>query len=368
MPQSEHHYRSLEFYDRGLRELAGLELTSQPASIHYVLATSLVFHYFEVDSGSVVGAGGHMESIDNIVLSAYEQLKSDQIGQKLLCTWMVLRSLVVSRRLSIGMGMPELPSFVSSNDLDYIMFKAATPYDSIMRLLCASISLVRIMILDWCVCRGKSFLAPEKKQRVFHGVLSQVFLPGSRDCSTSELVAIDGGYWKSLEEQRAKLNEWHSKLPLSELPIDSFTSQTFGVTSEETISDAQVRPLRFQTYEAAMNYSYYALAQMLSSRRVLEQVARTDAPPATFTSRDYPWEHLILRIARGLDLQDCVSRRMFKFGIMSILSMCAAICPHLEVAKATEQWVSQLEACGLAVEDGSPLTMIKREISFILEK
>jgi hypothetical protein len=262
VPQSEHRYRSLEFYDRGVRELAELVLTSQPAKINYVLATSLLFHYFEIDSGSVVGAGGHMESIDNIVLSAYEELNSNLTGQKLLCTWMVLRSLVVSRRLSIGIGLAKLPSFVSSNDLDYIMSKAGTPYDSIMRLLCTSLSLIRILLLDWCVCRGKSFLTPEKKHEAFSGVLGQVSLPESRDCSISELATIDEAYWKSLEEQREKLDKWHSRLDISDLPIDSFTSRTADIIPEDTTSSPQVPSLRFQTHEAAMNYIYYALAQV----------------------------------------------------------------------------------------------------------
>jgi hypothetical protein len=262
VPQSEHRYRSLEFYDRGVRELAELVLTSQPAKINYVLATSLLFHYFEIDSGSVVGAGGHMESIDNIVLSAYEELNTNLTGQKLLCTWIVLRSLVVSRRLSIGMNLAKLPSSVSSNDLDYIMSKAGTPYDSIMRLLCTSLSLIRIILLDWCVCRGKSFLTPEMKYKAFSAVLSQVSLPESRDCSISELVVIDEAYWKSFEEQRKKLDEWHSRLDISDLPMDSFTSQTVDIIPEDTTSSPQVPPLRFRTHEAAMNYIYYALAQV----------------------------------------------------------------------------------------------------------
>lgn len=368
VPQSKHRYRSLEFYDRGVRELTQLVSTSKLVDIHYVLATSLVFHYFEIDSGSVVGAGGHMESIDNIVMSAYDVLNANLTGQRLLCTWMVLRGVVVSRRLSIGLGLTKLPPFISSNDLDYVMSKAATPYDSIMRLLYTSLSLARIIILDWCVCRGTSFVTPEKKQAAFAGVLDQVFLPESRDCSSSELAAIDEDYWKSLEQQRGKLDEWHSRLHISELPIDSFTSQTADTTAANTISDPQMVPLRFQTHEAAMNYIYYGLAQMLSSRRVLEQIASKDAPSTDFTSLNYPWEHLILRIAAGLDLADCVTKHTFRFGIMAILSTCASWCPHISATKAAERWASQLEVCGLAVEDGIPVAIIKRELSFVSEK
>lgn len=101
---------------------------------------------------------------------------------------------------------------------------------------------------------------------------------------------------------------------------------------------------------------------------MLERVASVDAPPATFTSHNYPWEHLILRIAAGVDPTDCVAKHVFKFGIMSILSMCAGICPHQIVTKTAEHWASQLEVCGLAVGDGLPLAIIKRELSFVVER
>lgn len=372
VPQSEHQYRSLEFYDRGVSELKRRVSSSGPADIAYVLATSLILHYFEIDSGSVVGAGGHMESIDNIVTSSYDVLNADLTGQRLLCTWMVLRGDVVSRRLSVGLGLTGLPASISADELDDIMSKAATPYDLIMRLLLRSLSLVRVIILDWCVCRGTSLVTQEEKDAAFASVLAQVLLESRRDCSSSEssaAAAIDHGYWESLEKQRAKLDEWHSRLHVSELPIDdSFTSQTTydSPATDTTTSDAaHVEPLRFQTHEAAMNYMYYGLAQMLSSRRVLEQIASVEAPPAELTSRNYPWEHLILRIAKGLNLADCVAKHTFRPGVMSVLSTCAAYCPHMGVTKMAEQCLSQLEARGLAVEDGIPLTLIKRELNFI---
>ena len=116
-----------------------------------------------------------------------------------------------------------------------------------MRLLCTSISLVRVIILDWCVCRGTSLMTHEKKHAAFAGVLGQVSLPESLDCLSSELAVIDEGYWESLEQQRAKLDEWNSRLHVSELPIDSFTSQTTNTTAADATLDPQVAPFRFQT-------------------------------------------------------------------------------------------------------------------------
>jgi hypothetical protein len=101
---------------------------------------------------------------------------------------------------------------------------------------------------------------------------------------------------------------------------------------------------------------------------VVERLVTAEAPPTAFTSLDYPWETLILRIAAGLDFADCVSKHIFRFGIVWILSMCAAWCPHISVAKAAEQWVHRLEMYGLVAEDGVPLTIIKRELSFIMEQ
>ncbi|KAH8800308.1 hypothetical protein F5884DRAFT_649369, partial [Xylogone sp. PMI_703] len=370
IPQYGHKYRSLEYYGRGVRELMKDVSISDQRDLHHVLATSLLFHYFEMDSGSLIGVVKHMEFIDRMVSTFHKELNSTQTGQKLLSTWMSLRSLVVNRRLSSGVGSKKaLNNADENNRLDCLVFHAVTPYDTVLKVLCDSLLTARTIILDWCVCRGSNLTTEEKRNSAFQGLLEQNSLPKIRPSSTSKLISIDEVYWNFLKQQRTRLDEWHSKLDISELPIDSFTDDDSSFnTSEELRLGMKIYPLKFYTHETAMNYAYYATAQILSSQRIFERIASTNRLNPLFTWRDYPWEKLLLRITAGLDLADCIYKNTFNIGILSLLCFCAAWCPHFEVVAWIEEWIRRLEEYGVAVEDGMPLNIMKRIINMILKK
>lgn len=162
-----------------------------------------------------------------------------------------------------------------------------------------------------------------------------------------------------MERQRASLDGWHSKLPLSELPIENFTSQQQALFGEST-SGVEIYPLKFRTFDSAMNYAYYATCQVLSSPNMLDRFysrTNTDIP---FTRRNYPWEKLLLRIAAGLDFADCIHKNTFRTGMMSILTLCTISCPIPSVSLWVEKWIGHLEDFGVPLEPGLPFQMAKR--------
>lgn len=362
VPQKDHQYQSLEYYNKGIQGLAESFLIHPCIDPHYMLATSLLFHYFELDSGSFTGGIGHMDGIEKLLSSEYDKLNSTSTGRDLLSATMSLRSVFVNRCIVGGSKISRPVSKVAIFPLKHPVvdaeLKAGTLYDSITILMFDCLFTERRIILDWCVCRAKSPNGGAKD--VLAWLLSQMQLPESRDASSvEELAEIDNSYRKALEQQRASLDEWHSKLPLSELPMDSFTSQKQAFFEEST-TKLEIYPLKFRSFDSAMNYAYYATCQVLSSPNMLDRLySRTDIT-IPFTRKNYPWEELILRIAAGLDFADCIHKNTFRSGMMSLLTLCTISCPNPNVSLWVEKWIGHLENFGIPLESGLPFQMVKR--------
>ncbi|EXJ77108.1 hypothetical protein A1O3_10266 [Capronia epimyces CBS 606.96] len=359
IPHKDHQYQSLIYYNTGVQGLAdSFSNLAQMNPVH-MLATSVLFHHFELDSGSFTGGAGHMDGIDKLLSTEYHQLNSSRTGRELLCTTMSLRALHVHRRLVAGSrfskpihkadGFPLNKSIING--------QAGSHYDSITILLCDCMYTERRIVLDWCACRVES-LSPDI-QPIMARILGQMCLPESRQASTnSQLKEIDESYGRSLEQQRAQLDEWHARLPLSELPIDSFTSRQQAMNGyEDSEPDFKMHPLKFHTFESAMNYAYYAASQILSSPYVLDRFEKptmTTARSLPFTRRHYPWEKLILRIAAGLEFADCIHKNTFRTGIMTLLTLCLLWRPRPDVAVWIDNWIRRVQDHGVPLDSGLP--------------
>jgi hypothetical protein len=116
-----------------------------------------------------------------------------------------------------------------------------------------------------------------------------------------------------------------------------------------------------------MTYAYYAAAQFSSASRTFDRMADLTTPNLSsgFSREKYPWESVILRIASGLNPNDCLYKHTFQIGIISFLIICATSCPHVSVVNWINAWVERLEDHGMAVEDGMPLTLIKRLLRLV---
>lgn len=368
IPERTHRYRSLQYYGRGIRELAKYVDGFPKDTLCYLVATSLLFHYIEMDSGSIAGAAEHIESINRLHCSARSQIElgTTEIDKKLLCTWQSLRSLSINKQLTVGSGRVRPLAAIQLQDLASPVGDGATSYDSIAQLLCETFSTTRNIILDWCVCRGTSLATPDEKKAAFGALVERIAIPGEPNRTPRQLANIDESYCRTIEHQRVRLDDWHSQLDISDFPIETFTSTAIEPV-RDTEEELHVEPLRFHTYEAAMNYAYYAAAQFSSSRQTFDRMTQLDGFELRpkFTRDRFPWESLILRITCGLDLDDCLYKHTFKIGILSLLMLCASLCPHIAVANWANAWIEKLEDHGMAVEDGMPLALIKRIMRLI---
>lgn len=365
LPQKDHQYQSLQYYNKVIQGISkSVEMLPHINSLH-VLAALLLSYYFELDSGSFTGGIGHMTVIDKFLSSHHNVIKSHPTGPKLLSTWMNLRSQFVNRYLgSYTSSAPTLSidTFPLNRKIDH----GVSHRDSITIMLCDAKLLSRRIILDWCVARGESRDTNENSP--FGNILTQISLPKTRTESASELAAIDNSYQESLAKQRATLDDWHSTLDLSELPIESYVSQRqdsmkHSITESDML---EIRPLKFQSFDAAMNYANYAHAHMMCSQDAIDRLLNPEFVVPPLTRKDCPWPELILRITAGLQLADCVYKNTFNAGILSILTTCIVLCPRADVAAWIQEWIRKVEDLGVPLENGLPFGIIKRIIRFVL--
>ncbi|OKL61056.1 hypothetical protein UA08_03137 [Talaromyces atroroseus] len=367
IPQKDHQYQSLQYYNKVITGIGQcVEMPPQMKSLD-VLATLLLSYYFELDSGSFTGGIGHMTVIDKFLASHDEEIRSYRAGQKLLSTWMNLRSQFVNRYL--GSHISSMPSHsIDTFPLNRTIDKGESHNDSITIMMCDCKLLSRRIILDLCVARGETRSGSDSS--ALDKILTQISIPKPRRESVSQLAAIDDGYWKSLAEQRERLDEWHSTLDLSELPIESYVSQRQGVTGQSSteMDKIDILPLKFHTFEAAMNYTYYAHAQLMCSQDVIPRLKGTKFVVPALTRKDSPWAELILRITAGIQISDCIYKNIFTAGILSTLAACIVLCPRADVATWIQDWIRRVEDFGIPLESGLPFGIIKRIISFILDE
>ncbi|KAJ5924070.1 hypothetical protein N7466_008257 [Penicillium verhagenii] len=367
IPERTHRYRSLQYYGKGIRELAEYVNGFPDDTLDHLVATSLLFYYIEIDVGSIAGAVEQMELINQLHCSAQSHVKhgSIKLNPKLLSTWKSSRSLSINKRLTVGSGRSRPLAAIQPRDPKDSVGPGTTSYDTIAQLLCEVFATVRTVIVDFYVSRGVS-LATEEQSRVAFGALVEHMSSRQND-SPGQPANIEESYIRSFEQNRKNLDDWHTQLDVSELPIESFTSASLDPI-QEIDGKLHVQPLRFRSYEAAINYAYYASAQFSSSQKMLDRMTQFGSikGDSTFTRENYPWESLLLRIACGLDLEDCLYKHTFKIGILSLLTCCASSCPHIAVADWISDWIGKLGKYGMAVEDGVPVALVLRVIRLII--
>ncbi|KAL3463895.1 hypothetical protein BJX64DRAFT_255812 [Aspergillus heterothallicus] len=368
LPNRNHHYQSLQYYGKGVGELAQIVGAVSSETLCYQVATSILFHHFEMNTGSLSGAVDHLENLNRMHGSreSHRILESTRQGQKLLVAWRGVHSLIMNKQGTVGTMRARSLAALTPDFLSPAVSETATSYEAIAQLVVETFMSARSVIMDWFVCRAQSLTTPDQCQLAFGGLLKQLSLPDIRETSRIQLAERDDSYRRTLQQLRIKLDAWHSKLDISELPIESFTSTSIDPIREKG-GNLEVEPLRFRTYEAAMTYAYYAAAQFSSADKTFDRMAdlRSHDMGSHFSRDRYPWESIILRIASGLNPNDCLYKHTFQIGIISFLMLCANSCPHVSVVNWINSWIDRLEDHGMAVEDGMPLTLIKRLFQLI---
>ena len=168
------------------------------------------------------------------------------------------------------------------------------------------------------------------------------------------------------ERQRYALDEWHDRLPPSELPMDPNLGNAHidGASYSPTV--VQVKPLHFRSHDAAMNYAYYVTARILQCTGFLATDRLPGGSPShsesinTHGSDAEAWVALLLRIAAGIDWKSCTRLNTYTVGLSGLLLVCVLRSDNPATGPWVEDWLCRRHHKGCLEEGGFPLAQILR--------
>lgn len=358
---------SFAYYSQALRAFATSRLCGFAAMETCVkLVALLLFSYMELTLGTMHGSYSHILKCDEVVRADYDSIMRSPLGIKLVIEWAGLRARHATdtlpfhprfaRAFAGSLIQADIDRFidVSSAGFPFLSLRLSNVYYASDLLL-----LLQIVGSD----------ATSPIYRTWRGLFTRIGRESPTDRLTNESPSK---LLTMLDAEKALLNEWHKRLPLSNLPVESFCSDDFEEFNMR-ISGLQVRPLRFITHKVAMQYLLYACAQVYASRSNLERCrfgGAATAEVAANTSRCGaapidPWILLMLRILAGMDVRACLVENTFECGTTWIVLRMALRCCSLDVLTWLGNWLLELEKTGATQEGSLPIRVARQAVAMI---
>ncbi|KAH7136262.1 hypothetical protein EDB81DRAFT_858378 [Dactylonectria macrodidyma] len=353
--------RTLESF--AMRGLSGVQRLDQCARLVVVLLCS----YFELAFGTVHGAICHCQQADELVRVDYDNIVQSAFGVRLILAWTALRAQLSADCVPFRQGPSFATAFAGSliqKDIDRYIDLTSSHYAFLALRLsnaCRHSDLLLLMMI----------VGPDSTSPLFREWISQISqihsnLPVDNLTakSASELFAC-------LDEERQLLDDWYRKLPLNALPVESHLSDDIEGVDDQLLG-FKPRPLRFANHESAMNYAYYACAQLYSSKRNLG--CKSTRIPSRPVRRDFQesdtaidsWALLVLRVLAGLDLETCFQDNIFQVGAVWIAERVALRCHSVDALMWIENWLHKAEKLGCHWEGCLPVALSRRFVNMLV--
>lgn len=330
------------------------------------LAAIIFCTYFEIGSGTFSGSLCHLKKIDDIVLSAHDRIVDSPMGIELMIAWATLRA-------------QHLMDFFPFRSSKFISFFDIYPFrGELDRYIRTSSSATALLTIRLSVASRTSDLAllmltigHDSTSPIFRkwsSLMSQIGRRNIKEQLSPQKSLSD--LYQILEAERRLLDDWEASIPMTEKPTEGFSSTDLESNRRKLVG-FQIRPLRFFSHRAAMNYLRYCCAQMFASQHNIQQCVAGGSYIAqsfggTTSCQVDPWVLLILRIVSGLDILSCLIENIYEIGALWILMHTALRCNSLDVLKWIADYFSQMEASGGAREGRLPIRLLKRMIDGII--
>lgn len=349
----------LSYYSTALKTLASDRLYShtqlEPCAEMTVL---LLVAYFELETGSVSGCIWHLQRVDKLVQSSLKALADSEFGVRLLVAWSGLRAQQVADVCPYGtLTFAHLHSgTIIQAEIDKYIRLTGSTYEFLAHQLARVCITSGLLLLLRTV--GKDSANPLYRKWI--NVSRQV---GVNEPPPSLLATWDSRkLLMELDSVGTLLDQWHSSLPLSNLPLESFSSGDF-TDPRASLPGLRVRPLCFTTHAAAVDYARYACAQMYASRSSLDRCT------GSLDSAEIdPWAHIVLRIVAGIDIAQCFADNVYRHGICWLLTRVALRCCSLEGLMWIDDWFSRAKATGAVAEAGVGLHVLQQLTRTLIEQ
>ncbi|KAI8722795.1 Zn(2)-C6 fungal-type domain-containing protein [Fusarium sp. LHS14.1] len=344
-PDSNHRTKSQNYYYSAIKGISDWVNGSNESQTTTTLATLILFCYWESSMGNFRDFSVHSSGATRLI-EAQESTLIQQgfLGYGLMAAWVRAQMNNWWRRMhfsTVQFQRKQDPVSISSN-VELILGLVGDTKASVLVMLCESLRIYSSAIVNYWDLFHDPPPTNEDSQ------------PGSQK-PTASSVSREGDaclypYTLLMKAQARKLNGWHTKLPLSQLPITSFHS-AFPITLEDR--SLTVEPLYFQSHDSAMNYAYYITARIIQSAGLLKDQKFTTS--AQETDR---WALILLQIAAGIDWEECIRLNTFAIGFSGLLLVCAIHTPNPSIGLWIQEWLEDRQRASHLEEGSFPVLQI----------
>ncbi|KAF5615063.1 hypothetical protein F25303_13879 [Fusarium sp. NRRL 25303] len=324
------YHLAINYYNDAIRTISDTTSNGNK-SPQLNLASTLLLVLFEWQSGSVHGSFVHMDGADAIVISSLKQLCQTSTGCLLLKSWADMRARKNRQKLAFRPLEVELSRACDSRHR--VLMSHALQFSSgVAPALTNAISMRDRLVLQMCAARegiDESLVLSHFRQWYSHAFDFKYSeeLSSEAGCAVTMKELMSG-----LDATKQALQEWHSSLDESRLPVSQASPHpTLDQSFEDRLVLVEdITPLQFQTPDAAFDYLRYAVSLVITSPQVLDTYVFATRLRAPKTYVLAVVAHL-LSVIEGLDPAQLFRYDVYDSGPLWVL-VTLALCvpePHI---------------------------------------
>lgn len=330
-PDLVHQTRSQLYYSSAIQQFTLLSEDDCRKNLPGVLTVLTIFAYIESSMGNFHGFYCHDQGMLTLLLQLHTN-SEDSTLQALIAAWMQVRFVVWWARAHFCSMevLRRLPSVLSPMILTSGLSSIQERRAMVLSIMCESHRLnFRTLMAHWDV--GD----PEH-------LVNQEMLSEDEDHETAYFL---------LNDQAQALDRWTEQLPSSDLPI-----QSHDTSEENDETDSGDSPLRFQSHEAAMNFAYYVIARIMQCTGLLRVLQTRESSYIKYEfHEEEAWTRLLLRIARGTNMQTSLRMNNYTIGFSGLLLTALLRCQSQSLGAEVQSWLQSLADLKPTEEGAFPL-------------
>lgn len=339
-PDSGHEAQSHEYYGAVMRKMATWSHEDFKARPTLALAVLVLFCYLESSMGNFKEFRVHSKGARTLIRSYADWVVNE--GSDIFAAWVEIEMQNWWRRVYFS-----TPDFHRNSDsillqprLDAVLETAKHNRAAVLLIMCESHRLNNAAVISSWEHYG-DFSSDDLLSR---SVDAAVWNAENDKITLYECQAL-------LQQQSVRLEQWLALLPVTDLP-DCWEDGREPATTEQGILD--VRPLHFQSHRAAMNFSYYVTARIMQCTEPLSSLDGTLHENIDEMYEEIEaWIMILLRIAAGIDWEECTKLNAYTVGFASLLLACSLRSRRLEAGVWMQGWLEERLSKSNAYEEGN---------------
>ena len=346
IPNRGHRINALDYAATAL----SMAIHRRGAGIGTLVVSHLMLSFVELELGTFEGLRWYQASVDGLVYQNYRELLGRDSGRQLVRSLANTRSLQRflagpmgprSRELQMDRFWQRLESQISPGSYEFS--KISYSVLATLERLCL-LTTMRHCRTDPTYLR--SIVAKHLQLFTNSGYIIREGINASE-------ADIDAACFECVAEMRSLSNDILFLTPPAGLP-DPEEDIRPGVAAygELPRTSENIEPLRFGSHEEAMRAADYVFCRVMCDKSIVQQIIDPCAEGEAYVAASaLEWLELLVRIALGLDLFDCVNRNIYRRGICGMLLHSAIRCLSPRVCCILEKLLDQLILKGCIWED-----------------